>query len=81
VNLVGLLELEREGWRRMRSRNIDRSAWTLAQLQEERPDLLAHYPVRYGGTARHVFLQRYQAARAKQPSSEGGAEGAPRATR
>jgi hypothetical protein len=79
INYVGMVDIEETDDHALVMTTIDRSAIALEELRRRYPDLVARYPIVYSGTARHVFLQRYSAAKAARAKTR--AEAAPEQTR
>jgi hypothetical protein len=63
INYAGMLEIYDRGWF-VGMRAVDRTAFALEALRSRFAEALARYPIRYSGVGRHVFLERYLAARA-----------------
>lgn len=73
LNYVGLIEIYRQGLLRLGIRPIDRTALALEELRAQFPAYVEQYPIVYSGPGRHVFLERYLAAKAaKEAAAKGG---------
>lgn len=69
LNYVGLIEIYREELLRIRIRPIDRTALALEDLRAQFPAYVEQYPIVYSGPGRHVFLERYLAAKAAKEAA------------
>ena len=77
INYAGMLEVYDHGWY-VSIRPVDRAAFSLEELRSRLATAIAPYPIRYSGSARHVFLERYFAAQAAHRAAPEPARGDPR---
>jgi hypothetical protein len=63
INYAGMLEVYDAGWGQVGMRSVDRTALAIEELRGQFPAWVAQYPITYSGSARHVFLERYLAAK------------------